>query len=633
MSIRPRQVAEEATRFSLRTVFGSLDQQLNEDEEVPSSHAVAAAPPTAAAQTSPTSPTTPTALPTALPTAGAAGGLHFDLGLPSKATTPLLALPTTTTTTTTSSQGLKFTLPAMRVPDSEHGSVPVKSTTAEAGNKMLRAGYIVGGSQGSQTEVLRLNGVIDDLQHKLKKCSDRLATTEQSVARGNAALQSERATSHARMVALAGQVREAQTREAAVRAEMEAMPKVSDYDQQRFEMQAQGALQLEQRYEEEVGRVAALEEVLATLKLEQETAAAEHAALQAELETTKAELETTKVAMELAETTNASVKREALEMIAEAEAKTDALLAEKAQAAGEVATAAAANAEDMEAMKTALEEATAALQRSEAAVEAEVAKGAEADVIIKGLDLKIHDLRNDLCKKEEETLKLAETAAATANRAGEALFEAQQAKEALSTLQKKMRETPTSDTLNAANDAAIVQAFEHYYALKKVAEQTAGTADAAHHRARALQAYETLANGPSESPLVYSCCLESSGHSPEDEADIHAVSAAARMALATSVCTAGRLCGTHRDADCEIDLCSTTTTTTTSATSATPTDTAPLALKMRTEDYVKAVSMDLKRGITHASRRWISAAGGELPPLPAECDLSEKKIEPAPVAA
>ena len=632
MSIRPRQVAEEATRFSLRTVFGSLDQPA-EDEGVPSA-AASTATPTAAAPTSPTSPTTLAALPT-MATAGTAvsgNGLHFDLNLPPKATAPLLALPTTTT----SSQGLKFTLPAMRGPNSENDSLPVRSTSAEAGKKMLRAGYIVGGGQGSQTEVLRLSGIVDDLQHKLKKCSDRLATTEQSVARGNAALQSERATSHARMMALAGQVREAQTRESIVRAEMEAMPKASDYDQQRFELQTRGALQLEQRYEEEVGRVAALEEVLATLKREQETAVAEHAALQAELEATKAELETTKAAVELAETTSASIKREALEMIAEAEAKADALLAEKAQAAGEVATTAAANAEDMEAMKVALVEATAALQRSEAAVEAEVAKGAEADVIIKGLDLKIHDLRSDLCKKEAQTLQLAETATAATQRAGEAILEAQQAKAALATA------TPTSETLNVANDAAIVQAFDHYYTLKKVAEQTAGTADAAHHRARALQAYEMLSNGPMQTPLVFSCCLESSGHSPEDEADIHAVSAASRTALATSMSTAGRLCGTHRDMDCDLDLCATTTTTTTSTTtsatttsttSATPTDTAPLALKMRTEDYVKAVSMDLKRGITHASRRWISAAGGELPPLPAECNLSEKKVEPAPVAA
>ena len=166
--------------------------------------------------------------------------------------------------------------------------MPMRSTTAEAGNRMLRAGYIVGGHQGSQTEVMRLNGIVDDMQHKLKKCTDRLATTEQSVARGNAALQSERATSHARAVVLAGQVRDAQAREVSVRSEMAAMPKVSDYDNDRFAMQAQGALQLEQRYEEEVARVAALEEVLSGLHLERETATAEHATLQMQLESAKA---------------------------------------------------------------------------------------------------------------------------------------------------------------------------------------------------------------------------------------------------------------------------------------------------------------------------------------------------------
>jgi hypothetical protein len=523
----------------------------------------------------------------------------------------------------------------MRLPQSENGGFPAKSATAEAGNRMLRAGYIVGGSQGSQTEVLRLSGIVDDLQHKLKKCSDRLATTEQSVARGNAALQSERSTSHARMVALAGQVKEAQARETALRVDIEAMPKVSDYDQQRFAMQAQGALQLEQKYEDEVARTAALEEVLATLRGGQETAAAEHTALQTELEEARTELEATKAAVELAETATTSIKREALAMVAEAEAKTDALLTEQAKEAEEVATAAQVGVDDMNATKRELEQTKVALQRSEAAVDAEVARGAEADVIIKGLDLKIHDLRSDLFKKEEQTLQLAETATAATQRAGEAILEAQQAKAALSTIQKTTRATPTSETLNAANDAAIVQAFEHYYSLKKVADQTAGTADGAHHRACALQAYEALANGTLETPLVFSCCLESSNESADDQADIHAVSAAARMALATSMCTAGRLCGTHLDVDCELDLCSTTaTTSTTSTTSATPTDTAPLALKIRTEAYVNAVSMDLRRGLIRASRRWISAAGGELPPLPTECDLSEKRGDPnpAPVA-
>ena len=616
MSIRPRQVAEEAHRFSLRSVFRTLEtQSAPEDAQAPTFTAAAVPAAVAAAPVSPTAP----------PTVGGTG-LHFDLNLPSKATmAPLLALPT-------SSQGLKFTLPQMRAPQSENGGLPVKTTSAEASGKMLRAGYIVGGSQGSQNDVLRLNGIVDDLQSKLKKCADRLSTTEQSVARGNAALQSERATSHARMVALAGQVRDAQERETAVRAEMAAMPKVSDYDQQLFEMQAQGALQLEQRYEEEVARAAALEEVLATLRGEQETVATEHAALHVQLEEAKTELEATKAAVELAETTNTSVKREALAMVAEAEAKTDALLAEQAKAAEEVATAAQAGAADMEAMQHALEEATAELQRTQESMEAEVAKGAEADTIIKGLDLKLIDLRNAIREKEEQNLQLAETATATAARAGEAVVEAQQAKAALEA------SLPTPTDMNASVDTTIVEAFEHYYALKQIAERSMGTADAAHNHAVALRAYQALAHGVPETPQVFSCCVEATGDCDDDTnseakalaAEVFATSMSARQALCAAL-PAPRLCGTSRDLDCPVDLDDTSATTT-----GTGTATAPLALKMRTEAYVKAVSMDLRRGLIHASRQWISAAGGELPPMPEECAMASieraKPAAPPPTA-
>ena len=602
MSIRPRQVAEEAHRFSLRSVFRTLETQ-SAPEDAPAPTTTAAAVPTAIAA----APVSPTAPPMVTGT-----GLHFDLNLPSKPTAPLLALPT-------SSQGLKFTLPQMRAPQSENGGLPVKNTSVEAGGKMLRAGYIVGGSQGSQNDVMRLNGIVDDLQSKLKKCADRLSTTEQSVARGNAALQSERATSHARMVALAGQVRDAQERETAVRAEMSAMPKVSDYDQQRFAMQAQGALQLEQRYEEEVARAAALEEVLATLRGEQETVATEHSALQVQLEEAKTELEATKAAVELAETNNTSVKREALAMIAEAEAKTDALLAEQAKAAEEVATAAQAGAADMEAMQHALEEATAELKRTQESMEAEVAKSAEADTIIKGMDLKLIDLRNAIREKEEQNLQLAETATATAARAGEAFFEAQQAKAALEA------SLPTPTDMNASVDTTIVEAFENYYARKQIAERSMGTADAAHNHAVALRAYEALARGVPETPQVFSCCVEATGECDDDTnsdaktlaAEVFATSMSARQALCAAL-PAPRLCGTSRDLDCPVDLDAPTD----AATTGTPTDTAPLALKMRTEAYVKAVSMDLRRGLIHASRQWISAAGGELPPMPEECAMA-----------
>lgn len=592
MSIRPRQVAEEAQAFSLRSVFRTLEAHpVPENGPAPTS---ATAAPDAITPVSPT----------ALPTATGANGLHFDLSMPSMAVAvaapPLLALPT-------SNQGLKFTLPQMRMPQSENGGFPVKSTSTEAGGKMLRAGYIVGGSQGSQNDVMRLNGIVDDLQSKLKKSTDRLSTTEQSVARGNAALQSERATSHARMVALAGQVRDAQTREASVRSEMASMPKVSDYDKDRFSMQAQGALQLEQRYEEEVARVASLEAVLATLRGERETVATEHAALHTQIEEAKAELEATKAAVELAETATTSVKREALTMVSEAEAKTDALLAEQAKAAEEVATAAQTGLDDMDALKAALEEATAELERSNAAVETEVAKSVEADTLIKGLDLKLISLRNEVREKEEQNLQLAETATATAARAGEAFAEAQQARAALES------SLPTPTDSNASVDASIVGAFEHYYAVKQIAERSVGKIDAAHHHAVALQAYEALAHGVLETPQVFSCCT--TGECCDEATDIDAAKVfATSMSARTALCTAlsvPRLCGTSRDLDCPMDLDATGTT-----------DTAPLALKMRTEAYVNAVSQDLRRGLIHASRNWISAAGGELPPMPEECAMA-----------
>lgn len=588
MSVRPRQVAEEAHKFSLRNVFGTLEQAV--DEEPPSPPPIAA----------PVSPTT-----------APAAGLHFDLNLPSNkpmvtaAPAPLLALP---------SNGLKFTLPQMRAPQSENGGLPVKSIAGEAGTKMLRSGYIVGGAQGSQTEVLRLNGIVEDLQHKLKKCSDRLTTTEQSVARGNAALQSERATSHARMVALAGQVKEAQTREVSVRAEMASMPKVSDYDQQRFEMQAQGALQLEQKYEEEVSRVAALEEVLAGLRLEKESITAEHASLQAELEATKA-------AVQLAETNTASIKREALEMVAEAEAKTDALIAEQAKTAEELATTAKTGTAAMEAVMVQLDAANSELKLSNATVEAEIAKSAEADVLIKSLDLKISTLRNDLCKKEEQNLQLADTAMTAAARAGEAILEAQQAKTTLEAAALAAPAAPDPVATEAVDDA-IVQAFEHYYNLKRTAERAEGTADAAHHRALALRAYGALTSGTPDTPTVLVCCTKDPEMCEEEE-HIMTASAVARASLCASVPVA-RLSGTHRDLDCQVDF-----TTTTEATG-TPTDTTPLALKIRTEAYVKAVSKDLRRGLTHASREWITAAGGELPPLPPDMAIHGPDVAPVP---
>jgi len=545
-----------------------------------------------AAATAATAATAAAAAPSSPPS-----GLHFGLSLQKTAAAapqapPLLALPT--------SSGLRFTLPQMRaLPQSENGGMPMRSTTTEAGNRMLKAGYIVGGHQGSQ-EIMRLNGIVENLQHKLKMCGDRLSTTEQSVARGNAALQSERATSHARAVVLSGQVRDAQTREASVRSEMASLPRVSDYDQGRFEMQTQGALQLEQRYEEEVARVAALEEVLGGLRLERETATAEHATLQTQLESAKE-------AAEEAECTGQSLKHEALTMVNEAEARTDALLAEHAKAALEVSTAAQAGAADLENLKTALEEARTELQSSHQAIEAESIKSAEADLLIKSLDLKLNALRDEARQREE-----ADVAAPIVDVAP-----------TVDVAVVEVADVVVDVAMTKAVDDTIVDAFERYYKLKRVAETAVGAPDGAHHHALALRAYGALISGTVDHAMVLSCCVDDAfGACPDEEA--LSTQTAARQSLRTSL-PASRLSGTHRDTDCLVDL-----TGVAPAITGTSTDTTPLGLKIRTDEYVAAVSKDLRRSLIHASRQWITASGGALPPMPPEAVLNGPGCTPVP---
>ena len=541
MSVRPREVAEGAQRFSLRRVFKALEAS----SEEPSATSTAAS-------TAPAAPPAP---------AAAAPALTVDLGLrpPTNARAPLLAL-------SESTSKIKFSLPNMVVaPPSSAPSGDARGATGAANNKLLRAGYIAGGAQGSVEHTMRLKGIVEDLQTKLQKCNDKLAITEQSVARGNAALQSERATAHARVMALAGQIKDAQQREESVRAEMASMPRVSDYDQQRFEMQAQGALHLEKKHAEEVARAAALEEALAGLNAQLASVEAERAALREELATAKTAADAAVATAESAESDAANVKREALVMVAEAEARTDAVLAERAGAT--------------EAAEAATSRVEAELAEVRAAFEAEVSKGVEADVLIKSLDLKLSALR-------DEARQQAEAAPA-----------------------------PTGE-------AAAVAAFEQYYLQKRVAERAKGTSDETHHHEMALRAFGALVKGDATAtpPLVLSCCLHDTADAPamsagcdaaavDGVAPVSAVSAAsAPLALPTE-----RIAGTHRDSDCPCDLVAVT---------AADTAATPSASEARTNAYVEAVSKDLRRGITHSAREWTRAAGGALPPLPADCELS-----------
>lgn len=115
-------------------------------------------------------------------------------------------------------------------------------------------------------------------------------------------------------------------------------------------------------------------------------------------------------------------------MVTEAEAKTDALIAEHAKTAEEVATAVQAGTAEMEAVMVKLDAANSELKLSNATVEAEIAKGVQADTLIKSLDLKLTNLRKEMLERDAQVAALTETATDATQRCGEALLEAKQAK-------------------------------------------------------------------------------------------------------------------------------------------------------------------------------------------------------------
>ena len=678
MSIRPREVATEATRFSLRTIFAAAPEPVvapsrdavYEDDAT----ALQLAAPTAATAAAPTAAQPPLMHARAHLSERSSGGLRFDL-TPAAATATATTAATATATATAvqppllslpvggaTGAGFKFTLPSMRLPSGDmpmpapppivssrghhDGSGAAGSGTAAAGGgeKMLRAGYLTGGaSSASNPEVMRLNGIIEDLQMKLKRSAERLATTEQSVARGNAALQSERATSHARIVALAGEVRNAQQREASVRAEMTAMPKVSDFDQNRFEIQARGAMEVQARFEEELKRAQTLEEVLSGLQTTHDALTSEHAALQTKLTEATASRDealidacNARVAVADAQGDTARIKKEALGMIAEAENRAAEAVAASLAAAtlnnddtlneaddqdGGTPTSIdyAQHLETVAALERDLVGVRAELAASRQALQEEQTRSAEADVLIKSLDLKLASLRSEAKPQSPPVPPIATTAAG-------------------------VLDPP------AGADAAVVAQFERYFALKRAAEtatealHTAGVlasdeaiADAAHAHSVARRAYDSLCTGEPEAPLVLSCVIPAPDD--EDHTETHAQAAMARLALSTAMCGASALLmGRHHDFDCNVDLAlgpDSPDADCCVGTAATPPTDAAVSLKMRTTKYVTSVSKDIKRKLRIAQRTWLLAAGESPPPLvPEACDDAEAKRNtvPQPVA-
>lgn len=225
MSIRPSDAVEGASRFSLRSMFAGFsseeDQNQSSTEQVKTNRA-AQNPVYTHQNVGVNKPVVMSAV-----ASGANGSIH--------------QLPVHT------AGSIRFSLPNIK--DTQTTQAP--SNTMSVSNKSLSAGFLSGGTGASQGELLRLQGAVEDLTARLKKTTEKLAATEQSVMAGNRSLKKERQLTHARIIALQSEVKKASEREAAVRLELAAIPKASELDAEKFRIQSEGAVQLEAQYQKE----------------------------------------------------------------------------------------------------------------------------------------------------------------------------------------------------------------------------------------------------------------------------------------------------------------------------------------------------------------------------------------------
>lgn len=557
--------------------------------------------------------------------------------------------------------GLKFTLPTMRPADP--GALHVSSRLG--GEKKLQAGYVTGGfARSNDPEIMRLNGTIDELTAKLKKSAERISTAEQSVARGNAALQSERATAHARIVALAGEVKHAQLREANVRAELAAVPKPEDFDAAKFEMQAKGAVELQAKYDEEVSRAAALQSVLDGINLKHEALLSEHAGLQVQLDDAIANLSAARDAEAAALAAAATASEAAAAATAMAPApKVDAMFMK-----------------EKETLQEALAEKTTELAAQQELLAAEQLRNHEADTTIAALDAKLVEAREEARtakaqheKLEAFTLAMASGDAAPApteacpcsGGAEEATEEATAKPVVVVTFESDAEDEedalPATSSLSVEDEVAIpvmplkddenvspnvtiaptaaappapvaasrrvLETFERYFLLKQAAEHAAAAVacagegvnqplvDAARHaHNRAEQAYWRIVNDEVDAPASTGCCadvlVEQHGEAVESvaAAELKAI----REELETSLNVHSFKMGISSLAfdDCRVDFHAVPASTGRVTLSQTA---EPVGLQMRTNRYVSAVSEDIKAELKAARTAWVHRQLGEAP--------------------
>ena len=511
MSSRPVDAVNEASRFSLRSVFSSAPA------EKPSSPTPSGAPPEAA---------------------------PFNLRLPAAAIEPAAA-----PAAPLNAAQLKFTLPTLSM---KPQSAPV-AARGDA-NKMLKAGYIAGGA-GNSPEVMRLNTIVEDLQAKLKKVTDKLASAESSIARGNAALTSERATSHARIVALKGEVTAAQQREQSARVEMAAIPRASEFDEERFKLQAEGALQLQNKLDSETARLADMEQDLSKLTERYKALQEEHGKLE----------------------TAHAIATDALELAQKSVSEELQLELQKHKDHASAATDALAEAE----------------RSTELAVETVVQKSMQDQKeMISAHNKAMEELQTKL---DVALVDLETTQAASATDAEESTL-------IIEDLQSKLTAARAKRTEGAVLPPELQKERMTFETLRKEAEtavlaltgdsREADVTRAAKLRHDALRAYAAMKTGATPEPMVTGCNVQCRGNR---SVRLHLAHHVKSIPYGTAMCAME---------DCDIDLHNTSCCDYGTEFAREPTDVAEVSQQVRTSKLVEALSNDLKLQMANRTAMW-----------------------------
>ena len=386
-----------------------------------------------------------------------------------------------------------------------------------------------------------------------------------------------------------------------MRTELATMPRAAQLDLDKFKMQAEGAVQLQARYDELseqacgmtttietlqkekkeletqqalandlTDRAVALEELVQSMKEEKEALVEQHAALAVQLENAKLSMEQAaqQADKEREESTGAEVDVQVSELTAKLAARDEKIAAA------------------MEEMKHIYIECC------------------EANKLNETLDEKLSSLR----KERDEGLAHAEA-------------QTQAALDRVADLEAKLTEVP--------ND--VQELFSRYNDAKARADQmtdevqkagaTASTAQLS-EMARARMEARTLHRATmtnSKPKEIVSFVVEDDGHNTTSASAAEATAASlnARLALETKLNTQKPLYGTSGPAtmDCNINFCTMTSHDMANTAAKTPTDAMMLihdneetAKQMRIDAMVQAVSEDLKHELKYVSERYCPGA-------------------------